>query len=44
MKEKYRQALEEVLMNLRSVDEPNSGDSYINDSIIIITKVLEEVK
>lgn len=42
MKEKYRQALKEVLTNLRSIEAPNPGDDYIDDSIKIITKVLEE--
>ncbi|MBU3126775.1 hypothetical protein [Clostridium tagluense] len=44
MKEKYRQALEEVLQNLRSIDGPNSGDEYINDSIKIIVEVLNAAK
>jgi hypothetical protein len=39
--EKYRQALEEVLVNLRSIDAPNPGDDYINDSIKIIVTALE---
>lgn len=42
MKDKYRKALEEVLINLRSIDGPNSGDSYIDDSISIITNALDE--
>lgn len=41
MLDKYKKALEEVLINLRSVDEPNSDDEYINDSIKIITEVLK---
>ncbi|WP_263484218.1 hypothetical protein [Clostridium sp. FP1] len=44
MKEKYKQALEEVLQNLRSIDGPNSGDEYNNDSIKIIVEVLKEEK
>lgn len=42
MEEKYRKALEEVLLNLRSIDMPNEADSYIDDSIKIITEVLKE--
>ena len=42
MKEKYIQALEEVLQNLRSIDSPNQADGYINYSIKIITEVLKE--
>lgn len=42
MEEKYRQALKEVLTNLRSIEAPNPGDDYIDDSIKIIIKVLEE--
>jgi len=44
MEGKYRQALEDVLMNLRSIEENNVADSYIDDSIQIITNVLKEVK
>ncbi|SHI91079.1 hypothetical protein SAMN05444401_1759 [Clostridium amylolyticum] len=44
MEEKYRKALEEVLINLRSIEGPNPGDDYIDDSIMIITKVLKEGK
>jgi len=40
--DKYRQALEEVLMNLRCIQAPNAGDEYIDDSIRIIMEVLEE--
>jgi hypothetical protein len=40
--DKYRQALEGVLMNLRSIEGPNEADSYINDSIEIITDALKE--
>jgi len=43
MTKKYQEALKEVLTNLRSIDGPNPADSYINDSIKIITNVLEEV-
>jgi hypothetical protein len=42
MGDKYRKALEEVLQNLRSIEGPNSGDEYIDDSIKIIVKVLKE--
>lgn len=42
MDEKYKQALEEVLRNLRSIDGPNSADEYINDSIKIVVEVLKE--
>ncbi|MFA6941447.1 MAG: hypothetical protein WCQ54_10815 [Clostridiaceae bacterium] len=44
MEEKYRKALEEVLINLRSIDIPNEADSYIDDSIKIITAALKEEK
>lgn len=33
---KYKEALEEVLFNLRSIEMPNIADSYIDDSIRII--------
>jgi hypothetical protein len=36
----YKEALEEVLINLRSIEIPNEADSYIDDSINIITSVL----
>ena len=42
MEGKYKQALEEVLINLRSIDGPNSAVEYIDDSIKIIVKVLKE--
>jgi hypothetical protein len=42
--EKYEKALNEVLMNLRSIDGPNVADEYINDSIKIITEALKEEK
>ena len=42
MQEKYRKALKKVLVNLRSIDGPNVADSYINDSIKLITNVLKE--
>jgi len=42
MDEKYKKALEEVLINLRNIEGPNEADSYINDSIRIITNVLKE--
>ncbi len=38
----YKEALEEVLMNLRQIQMPNEADSYIDDSIEIITNVLRE--
>lgn len=40
--EEYRKALNKVLNNLRLIDEPNLGDSYINASIDTIMKVVEE--
>lgn len=40
----YKQVLEEVLSNLRSIDSPNPADSYIDESIEIIKKVMEETK
>lgn len=42
MKEKYREALEEVLVNLRSISMPNEADAYIDDSIKVIIGVLKE--
>lgn len=42
MKEKYRQALNEVLQNLRSIEGPNTADEYIDDSIKVIVEVLKE--
>ncbi|WP_264166380.1 hypothetical protein [Clostridium tagluense] len=44
MEEKYRQALEEVLLDLRSIESPNEADSYINDSIKTIMEVLKVAK
>lgn len=44
MEEKYRQALEEVLVNLRSIEGPNEADEYIDNSINVIVKVLREGK
>ncbi|MCY6958835.1 hypothetical protein [Clostridium brassicae] len=44
MEDKYKEVLEEVLINLRSIDSPNPGDSYINDSIKIISEILKEEK
>ncbi|WP_264170104.1 hypothetical protein [Clostridium estertheticum] len=41
MEQKYRQALEEVLQNLRSIESPNSNDEYIDDSIKIIVEGLK---
>ncbi|MFT5871139.1 MAG: hypothetical protein ACI8WT_000037 [Clostridium sp.] len=41
MEEKYRQALEEILLNLRSIDGPNVADEYIDDSMKIIVEVLK---
>jgi len=43
MIERYRKALEEVLSNLRSIEAPNPGDNYIDDSIKIIYGLLEEI-
>ncbi|MBU3111963.1 helix-turn-helix domain-containing protein [Clostridium lacusfryxellense] len=40
----YKQALKEILQNLRSIEGPNSGDEYIDDSIKIIVEVLKEDK
>lgn len=40
----YKQVLEEVLSNLRSIDSPNPADSYIDESIEMIKKVMEETK
>jgi hypothetical protein len=40
--DKYKEALKEVLINLRSIESPNPGDSYIDDSIKIITEALRE--
>lgn len=42
MKEKYRQALEDVLTNLRSIGGPNEADEYIDDSVKVIIEVLKE--
>lgn len=42
--EKYKQALGKVLSNLRSIDGPNPADSYINESIEIIKKMVEETR
>jgi len=42
VEEKYREALEEVLCNLRQIQMPNEADSYIDDSIEIIMNVLKE--
>ena len=39
--QKYRQALKEVLQNLRSIESPNSNDEYIDDSIKIIVESLK---
>lgn len=41
MQEKYKQVLEEVLQNLRSIEGPNVADEYIDDSIKIIIGVLK---
>lgn len=40
----YKQVLEEVLSNLRLIDSPNPADSYVNESIETIKKVMEETK
>lgn len=42
MEGKYRQALEQVLANLRLIEGPNEADEYIDDSINVIIKVLRE--
>ena len=42
MEGKYKFVLEGVLQNLRSIDGPNAADEYIDDSIKLIVKVLEE--
>ena len=42
MEEEYRKALKEILINLRSIEGPNSADEYIDDSIKIILKVLKK--
>ncbi|MFL0245496.1 hypothetical protein [Candidatus Clostridium stratigraminis] len=42
MEEKYKEALEEVLYNLRQIEMSNESDGYIDDSIKIITDVLKE--
>lgn len=41
MEEKYKQALEEVLTNLRSIEGPNEADEYIDDSVKVIIEVLK---
>lgn len=42
--DKYKKALEEVLMNLRSITtkEDPEVDSYVDDSIKIISEILKE--
>ena len=42
MEKKYKYVLEGVLANLRSIDGPNTADEYIDDSIKLIVKVLNE--
>lgn len=44
MGDKYKQALKEVLQNLRSIDGPNTADEYIDDSIKIITEILKDAE
>ena len=46
MERKYKKALEEVLMNLRCIDTTKNKqvESYIDESIKIITNALEVVK
>lgn len=44
MQEKYKQALKDVLLNLRSIDGPNPADEYIDDSIKTIVLALREDK
>lgn len=43
MMERYKESLEEILSNLRSIEAPNPGDNYIDDSIEIIHGLLEEI-
>lgn len=38
----YRDALLEVLANLRSIECPNSADTYIDECIEIIVQALKE--
>lgn len=40
--EKYKKALNEVLVNLRATQAPYSGDPYIDESIKIIMIALRE--
>lgn len=44
MEEKHIKKLEEALMDLRSIEAPNPGDSYIDSAIRLLTGVLKEVK
>ncbi|WP_040209824.1 aspartyl-phosphate phosphatase Spo0E family protein [Clostridium polynesiense] len=41
VEEKYKEALEEVLKDLRSIEGPNEADSYIDSAIKTIMNVLE---
>jgi len=45
MNEKYKKALNDILMNLRCIDQTrdNEVDSYIDDSIKIAVKMLGEL-
>jgi hypothetical protein len=42
--EKLKQGLKEVLSNLRCIDGPNEADEYIDSSIGIIKKLLDEME
>ncbi|SHJ65240.1 hypothetical protein SAMN05444401_3579 [Clostridium amylolyticum] len=44
MEEKHIKKLEEAIMDLRSIDVPNSWDSYIDSAIRLLTGILKEVK
>lgn len=40
--DKYKEAFEEVLYNLRQIPMPNEADEYIDDSIKVILEVLKD--
>ncbi|MEG3040855.1 MAG: hypothetical protein RR891_02545 [Clostridium sp.] len=42
MEDKYKEALKEVMCNLRMIEGPNPADEFIDDAIKIIKDVLEE--
>jgi hypothetical protein len=42
--EKLKQGLKEVLSNLRCIDGPNEADEYIDSSIDIVKKLLNEME